>query len=364
MRLTEHFDAGSAAAGLLLFNGDVLSVVSIVQTVARVPRKGMTDPLLSWKLPFLASFMSVSNLCFASQYIDDRIGVDPKIPVLSSLGYSLTGLLVGFGASLCNGCTLGHGICGLGRMSRRSFVAVITFVITASLTATFTTPAFQFYRYTAILRGDDAPMRIEPIGTMVTLMVAIAAVVPRTILRSYLVLSHDATAQTNDAKIPLTNISGCLFAFGLALSGMVLPSKVYGFLNLSGIADGSYDLTLASATFGGVLISWLSYQLVQGQSCISTLAVFKEPLSVADFSLPTNTKIDPSLIVGATMFGIGWGLGGICPGTALFQAAVGTDVVIAYWWPAFFAGCYAADKLSAPARNGEREQLERVVDID
>ncbi|MEZ4248054.1 MAG: YeeE/YedE family protein [Polyangiales bacterium] len=101
--------------------------------------------------------------------------------------------------------------------------------------------------------------------------------------------------------------TGLLFAFGLALSGMTLPSKVIGFFDFSNGLT-SWDPSLAFVMGGGVLVYLPVWRLVKGRA---------RPLFDERFRLPTRKDIDGRLLVGAALFGIGWGLGGYCPGPAL-----------------------------------------------
>lgn len=102
--------------------------------------------------------------------------------------------------------------------------------------------------------------------------------------------------------------SGLLFGAGLVVSGMTMPSKVLGFLDVA----GDWDPSLAFVMVGGIGIN-----LVLGRLLLKRQA----PLWALAFSLPTATAIDGPLVLGAVIFGIGWGLGGYCPGPALVTAA-------------------------------------------
>jgi uncharacterized protein len=109
---------GVSAAAFLLLNGRVAGISGIVDGVFRPP-----------------SLRSLSNLLFALGLIAGPVsfrlalGAWPAVHVSDSiLLYVLAGLLVGFGTRLGSGCTSGHGVCGLGRPSSRSFVAVVTFL--------------------------------------------------------------------------------------------------------------------------------------------------------------------------------------------------------------------------------------------
>ncbi len=108
--------------------------------------------------------------------------------------------------------------------------------------------------------------------------------------------------------------SGLLFGFGLALSGMMNPEKVLGFLDFA----GEWDPSLAFVLAGAVGISAMGYGLK---------ARMVEPLLAPRFEVPTNPKPDARLVGGAALFGIGWGLAGFCPGPALSGLALGLPQV-------------------------------------
>ncbi len=99
-------------------------------------------------------------------------------------------------------------------------------------------------------------------------------------------------------------LSGTLFGVGLALSGMIYPKKVLGFLDLA----GAWDPSLALVMGGALVITALGYPLVL--KCDA-------PLLAPKFALPTLSQIDVRLVVGSALFGMGWGLAGLCPGPAL-----------------------------------------------
>ncbi|MGL4205669.1 MAG: DUF6691 family protein [Aeromonadaceae bacterium] len=108
-------------------------------------------------------------------------------------------------------------------------------------------------------------------------------------------------------------LCGALFGLGLTISGMVLPEKVLGFLDLLGDWDPSLALVM-----GGALLVFMPgyFWLVKPR---------ERSLLGAPFHLPTKRQIDKRLITGSALFGIGWGLVGICPGPAL------TSLVTAQW---------------------------------
>ena len=107
-------------------------------------------------------------------------------------------------------------------------------------------------------------------------------------------------------------LSGTLFGFGLALSGMMNPVRVRGFLDIF----GGWDPTLAFVMGGALLVMALAWA-IQGK--------LHKPVVCEQFSLPGTKLIDAKLVGGAAIFGIGWGIAGLCPGPAI--ASLANDLV-------------------------------------
>ena len=107
-------------------------------------------------------------------------------------------------------------------------------------------------------------------------------------------------------------ICGILFSIGLGISGMTQPQKVIGFLDVF----GEWDLSLAFVMCGAVL-SYFALQLwIQRK--------FSIPLLGESFEIPTRKDLDRSLILGALLFGSGWGIGGYCPGPVITSLGSGS----------------------------------------
>ena len=116
-------------------------------------------------------------------------------------------------------------------------------------------------------------------------------------------------------------IAGALFGAGLAVSQMVDPAKVQGFLDIAGIAGGTWDPSLAFVMAGALAVTAIGYRLAVRRAA---------PLMAEQFSLPTRRDIDTRLIAGAVIFGAGWGLAGYCPGPAVASLAFGNAEILAF----------------------------------
>ncbi|WP_105436938.1 YeeE/YedE family protein [Neorhizobium sp. T25_13] len=104
--------------------------------------------------------------------------------------------------------------------------------------------------------------------------------------------------------------SGIVFGFGLSLSGMLNPARVQGFLDVF----GAWDPSLAFVLGGAVVVAFIG---VQGMKRM------RHPAFDDSFHVPTNPRIDAPLVIGSALFGLGWGIGGFCPGPAVASLSVG-----------------------------------------
>ncbi|WP_134682463.1 DUF6691 family protein [Paracoccus ravus] len=112
--------------------------------------------------------------------------------------------------------------------------------------------------------------------------------------------------------------SGLVFGIGLVVSGMANPAKVLNFLDLA----GAWDPSLGFVMGGALVVTYLGYRLVWRR---------KTPVLAEGFDLPSSRRTDRPLVIGAALFGIGWGIGGFCPGpawTALALLAPGTLIFL------------------------------------
>jgi uncharacterized membrane protein YedE/YeeE len=111
--------------------------------------------------------------------------------------------------------------------------------------------------------------------------------------------------------------SAFVFAIGLGISGMTDANKVIGFLN----AAGDWDPALAFVMVGAIGAHLATFKLITNRP---------SPLFEAKFSVPTRNDIDARLVVGSGLFGIGWALGGFCPGPALVSSITGAPAALVF----------------------------------
>jgi len=142
------------------------------------------------------------------------------------------------------------------------------------------------------------------------------------------------TAEKNSrSRISFAALAGMLFGLGLAISGMVNPAKVLGFLDVA----GNWDPTLAFVMLGALGVTAPAFYIILKRPA---------PWFAARFELSTRKDIEPRLVSGAALFGIGWGLAGLCPGPAV------TDLItingsVALFVAAMLAGMLLHDRMSA-----------------
>ena len=112
-------------------------------------------------------------------------------------------------------------------------------------------------------------------------------------------------------------VAGLVFGIGLIVSGMTDPAKVIGFLDLA----GRWDPSLAFVMVGAIIVGMIGYAVARKR----TTAFLGGALHV-----PTARQIDRRLVLGALVFGAGWGLAGFCPGPALVSLGAGQDKAVVF----------------------------------
>jgi uncharacterized protein len=129
-------------------------------------------------------------------------------------------------------------------------------------------------------------------------------------------------------------ISGLVFGLGLILAGMTEPLKIKGFLDLA----GAWDPSLALVMGGAIAVGVVAFTRARRMDRSWTGALME---------IPSNDTIDRRLLAGGLLFGIGWGIGGFCPGPALVALGAGSPAAAAFV-AAMFVGMVVHDKFLAP----------------
>ena len=111
--------------------------------------------------------------------------------------------------------------------------------------------------------------------------------------------------------------AGLIFGLGLVISQMVNPAKVIDFLDIF----GDWDPSLAFVMGTGLIVTFIGYKIVLRKS---------KPVAADTFQVPTNRTIDKRLASGAVLFGIGWGLVGLCPGPAIAALVIGGLPIVVF----------------------------------
>lgn len=134
-------------------------------------------------------------------------------------------------------------------------------------------------------------------------------------------------------RVAAALVSGVIFGLGLSISGMLNPARVRGFLDIT----RDWDPTLAFVLAGAVIVSAAGLALVRRMP---------RPLLDDRFHLPETRVIDRRLVVGSAIFGVGWGMVGLCPGPALASLSLGLPATVLFV-AAMLAGMAAHDRLQS-----------------
>ena len=128
-------------------------------------------------------------------------------------------------------------------------------------------------------------------------------------------------------RIPIASlVTGTIFGAGLALSDMINPARVLAFLDLA----GDWDPSLAFVMGGAIIPMVIAYAVSRRM---------RTPLFDKSFFIPENRVLDSRLLIGAALFGVGWGLVGFCPGPAI------AGLVMGLWQPWLFVAAMLAGML-------------------
>jgi hypothetical protein len=175
-------------------------------------------------------------------------------------------------------------LCGLSRLSLRSLVATATFFLTSVGTVQYLNPKIS-----------NPSVSNTPFDPILTILLQLPVLLYRYIVPAITPSKYYQSVSSFFIAVH--------FAFALALAGMLQPSKIQGFLFLP--FSDRFDPTLFFVAIGALVPLTLGWTL--------KIRSTEKPLFNVKFNLPSGTEIDWKLIVGAAIFGIGWGVQGVCP---------------------------------------------------
>jgi uncharacterized membrane protein YedE/YeeE len=281
----------------LLFKGRVTGMSGIFNGLITF------DNTVSWKSNILSGLVLTAGLAYhlyGFKEVSNNIYLFDDIQKfnlgMNSATLIIAGLLVGLGTKLANGCTSGHGVCGLPRLSLRSFVAVMTFMATAILVANVKPHFLASYQVPTNLQYD--PALYVNIAMIISALIPVVSVV------------KNKKGRQGIMDTIISFIVGSIFSVGLLVSGMARRSKVLGFLTF----NKDWDISLMFVMGAAVLFNLITFNYV--------IRIKKKPILTDKLNFPTIAKVDGKLIAGAVLFGLGWGLGGICPGPSMIVTPV------------------------------------------
>jgi len=381
---------GASTVFFLAFNGRLIGLSGICEGVALCEKDNFC-----WKISFTSGLMFPAQILVVwSPSFFNQHGYQSSWAV-----FVVSGLFVGCGTRLSNGCTSGHGVCGLARLSSRSIAAVLIFLVTAVATAN------SLFGVAKVKdQGSDKMDSVHPWIIILFLVINVSSV-----------LFSIVSKRKKWREVFSSLFAGAIFSFGLILSGMVQRPKVLNFLMVGSV---NWDYSLALVLGFAVILCFVMFRVIlrnlespllcelrrkilsnkvytdedvrkvqevngdqekdeeneileNSSSGLTPIAPNKskpkqESFNLSEvqqcklslpqenihfnlqsydgctFGIPNNTIIDLPLVIGAFLFGVGWGMTGVCPGPGLLLSAAGLPKVAFGFLPGMVVGMYTA----------------------
>jgi len=298
-----------------VLGGLIMSIASTLHLLLKGKITGISGTLFraitfgdfGYNICFLSGMILIPSLiraftkkCFYNRFLEEPIIYTDS---LSIIGFFISGFLVGFGTKMANGCTSGHGVCGLPRLSKRSFAAVGTFLLFGFGFATLRYYV-KFLENDFILdkKRKDEIIIPDNIIKIISIIFFCLSIIVFILIMIFKVIKDKVY---EFKEILISFLIGALFSLGLMESGMSKRHLVLLFLSIG----KDWDATLICVLGAAVGLNLITFNLI--------LKKMEKPIFHNKFQLPDKTEIDIKLLIGAAIFGIGWGWAGICPGPAV-----------------------------------------------
>lgn len=306
---------GAASTALLYVTGKITGISGIAHSLVTARS---FHSLTGWRLSYIAGMVGTGAVL---QAVWPAAFGDPS--TLRPWAGVVAGLLVGFGTRLGSGCTSGHGVCGLPRLSPRSLLAVLTFMGTGAATASVvrSAPVYPLFYQPTPWQFGAANSGASLLGVLPTLGVIAVGLL---LFRKPNWLTHGDGAGNTAGEDPISTLAehatslatSSVFAVALAMGGMTNPAVVQGFLDFAG--SRGWNPTLAGVMGGAVIVNLASFAAMRaggGKPLLEAKRTFTDIITVG--TAKANMVINWQLIAGSALFGVGWGMAGFCPGPAL-----------------------------------------------
>ncbi|KAL4474240.1 hypothetical protein ABPG72_011149 [Tetrahymena utriculariae] len=258
----------------------------------------------------------VSGILFTPSFSTKFVIFDSPDQMIANLNYAgfiIAGFFGGIGTKMANGCTSGHGVCGLPRFSKRSCCSILLFLASSFLMFTF--------RYYVPFLGDS---QVDITYYLDYQIFAFLVLAISSLIIIVLLIFSNFIKRKSEVFVGL--FTSILFCLGLGFGGMFRRSKIYGFLSLVENRDPNLMFLLGIAVFLNILL--FNFVILKK----------KQPILSESLNLPQNTKIDLRLIMGSIIFGLSWGFGGLCLGSSLGLLSIFSLHITISWFISFLIG--------------------------
>lgn len=335
------------SSGLLRHNGRIFGISGFLSSCMGRPSLQNMPILLGMASSIIPVYLMAPSLL--PSYPSAPVGL------AAALGTAATGFLVGWGTKVrrhsitadClyeslpgkltviallqndHGCTSGHMLCGMSRLSPRSIIATGIFCLTALITANTAGAA-------AIPACGNKPCYTPTYPSRYEFGFISAAVVIAHIFNSIIVPRF--FRRDEESATIYSYFAGLQFGLGLLITGMADPAKVLRFFSVRDLSR--FDPSLGLVMLFAVVPSLLSWMKMKRTCGIEQGGQIKKPPTLTEyFQLPNKTvkDIDWRFVLGAMSFGVGWGLCGVCPGPGLLRTML-QPAWGALWLGGFWAG--------------------------